>query len=86
MSIRVRAIVKQNVPAGEFLNKETGELIKYEAGSLAYVYLPGSDFPDLIKLKGVSHPPKTEGTVLLDFRIRKELLTAMLSDFVAKPA
>lgn len=84
MGVKIRAIIKENVPAGEFVNPETGEVIKYVAGSLAYVYLPGSDFPDLIKLKGVTHPPKTDGTVALDFSIRKEILTAKLSDFQVK--
>jgi hypothetical protein len=86
MGVKVRAIIKENVNAGEFVNKETGEVIKYDAGSLAYVYLPGSEFPDLIKLKGVTHPPKTDGTVMLEFKIRKEKLTASLSDFVVKTA
>lgn len=84
MGVKIRAIIKENVVGGEFVNTETGEVIKYEAGSLAYVYLPGSEFPDLIKLKGVTHPPKTDGTVSLDFSIRKEKLMAKLSDFQVK--
>lgn len=84
MGIKIRAIIKENVVGGEFVNTETGEVIKYDAGSLAYVYLPGCEFPDLIKLKGVTHPPKTDGTVSLDFSIRKEILMAKLSDFQVK--
>jgi len=84
MSVKIRAIIKENVRGGEFVNTETGEVIKYDAGSLAYVYLPGCEFPDLIKLKGVTHPPKTDGTVSLDFSIRKEKLMAKLSDFQVK--
>jgi len=84
MGVKIRAIIKENVGAGEFVNTETGEVIKYDAGSLAYVFLPGAEFPDLIKLKGVIHPPKTEGTVFLNFSIRKEKLLAKLSDFQVK--
>lgn len=84
MGVKIRAVINQNVGAGEFVNTETGEVIKYDAGSLAYVFLPGAEFPDLIKLKGVTHPPKTEGTVLLSFSIRKEQLVARLSDFQVK--
>ena len=84
MSVKIRAIIKENVGAGEFIKPGTGEVIKYGAGSLAYVFLPGCEFPDLIKLKGVTHPPKTEGTVFLSFSIRKEMLMAKLSDFQVK--
>lgn len=84
MGVKIRVIIRENVAAGEFVNTETGEVIKYDAGSLAYVYLPGCELPDLIKLKGVTHPPKTEGTVSLDFSIRKEKLTAKLSGFQVK--
>jgi len=82
MSFKLKAVIRENVAAGEFVNTETGEVIKYDAGSLAYVYMPGSDYPDLVKLKGVVFPPKTEGTITLELAIRKEEFRAKFMDFV----
>jgi len=81
MPIKIRAVVAQNVSGGEFVNKETGEVIKYEAGSLCHVWLPGEEFPSLYKIKGVNHPPKTEGQAMLTIAIRKEKIVATITDF-----
>lgn len=49
MHIRVKPY--EAVEAGEFIDKETGEVIKWGTGFLCWAFMPDYEFPVQLKLK-----------------------------------
>ena len=78
--MKIKAIPYEAVKAGEFVDKETGEVIKWADGCKAHVFLPDYEYPFVIKIKG-SFPIGQPLQCDLRIKVNKERLQVQISDF-----
>ena len=68
--IKVNCTVTANLDAGEFTDKDTGEIIKWGERSEAYALFPGEQFHQKIIIKG--RLPLGEGVLAVSFGTKKD--------------
>lgn len=50
--MQIKFVPMEKIPAGEMIDKETGELIKWQDGVNAWVFVPDQPYPVILKIKG----------------------------------
>lgn len=64
---------------GEMIDKETGEVIKWEKGVQAWVFVPDHEYPVVLKIKG-DFPLNTDCTADLHTSYSKGVIRTRLKD------